>query len=476
MAILAVAAVAGIALFALRCDHNWIAATCTDPEICGSCGKTRGQALGHAWKDANCTDPKTCPVCNETEGSALGHDWLDGSCTQPQVCAVCGYDTGDAPGHTWLDATCTDPKTCGVCGLTEGQALGHDFLYATCQNPETCRVCGVTQGERAEHIWTEPTCTAPKTCLICEIMEGEPLEHDWQDATCQTPRTCRGCGRTEGSVSSHVWAKSDCEQPKTCITCGKTSGTAIGHSWVDATCVTPKTCVNCGKASGTALGHDFAPSTDGETKTCNTCGETVKIKCVALTFDDGPSGSITRKLLEGLEALDARVTFFLCGYRIDSFPSYPQLILDYGHEIGLHTDNHATLTKLDYEGIYKELAGMLGQLPDGYPVRLMRPPGGSYNSTVKQVCLDIGLSIIMWSVDTKDWQTNNVDTIVERIVKNAKNGSIILMHDLKSSSVEAALKAIEILQSMGFEFVTVSELAAIQGKPLEPGKVYNSLS
>lgn len=498
----AVTAVAGIVLFSLGCDHNWKPATCTKAETCTVCGETKASALGHKWSDATCTAPKTCTVCNITEGNALGHDWQGGSCTQGKVCALCGASSDSAPGHDWqggsctespvcavcgesygsalghdwAEATCVAPKTCRLCGVTEGQTAEHSFTPANCQAPETCKNCGITQGEPTEHNWAEATCTAPKTCLTCHQTEGEALPHDWKSATCQAPRTCNNCGLTEGDVVGHQWQKNDCEVPKTCIVCGETSGSATGHEWVEATCVTPKTCSICGKVSGVALGHNFITSADGSGKTCSICNETVKNKCVALTIDDGPSGDITKRLLEGLDARGARATFFICGYRIDTFPSYPQLIMDYGHEIGLHTDNHATLTRLDYNGIYKELADMYSQLPEGCNVHLMRPPGGAYNDTVKQVCQDLGLSVMLWSLDTKDWQTNDVDAIVQKIVNNAQNGSIILMHDLKSSSVDAALEAVDILQSMGYEFVTVSELAAIQGKPLEPGKVYTSLS
>lgn len=405
----------------------------------------------------------------------LGHDWRDADCVNPETCKVCGLTQAPALGHTWNAAACTVPATCSVCGETQGQAPGHDLLVADCVNPVRCSRCDHTEGEALGHEWNDATCDRPATCAVCALEEGEPAGHQWADATCDSPATCTVCGHTEGEKLEHNWKKATCANPRTCSLCGKTSGSALGHTWKDATCVAAKTCTTCGKTSGNALGHDFPETNNGETKTCNTCGTTVKIKCVAITFDDGPSGKITSRLLEGLEERGAKATFFICGYRIESYPKYPQKILDYGHEIGLHTYNHATLTKRDAAGIREELESMYPLLPTGYSVTLMRPPGGSYNSTVKQVCADMGLSIIMWSVDPKDWATNDVDTIVQRIVNGAFDGAIILMHDLKSSSVTAALEAIDILQAQGYEFVTVSELAAIQGRTLEDGKVYSSL-
>lgn len=433
------------------------------------------QVRGHIWQEASCIAARTCAECAETEGEPLGHDWQEATCTEAKTCARCGNTEGEPAGHVWQDATCTVAKTCADCGMTEGEPAGHCWKEATCTEAQTCTVCGEIQGEPLGHTWQEATCTSPRTCAACGVTEGEMLDHTWQAATCQAPKTCTGCGKTEGSVTDHKWKNATCSKPTTCTVCGKTSGGALGHDWKAATCTMAKTCSICGATSGDPLGHDFAETTDGKTKLCNTCGETVTIKYISITFDDGPSGNITKRLLEGLQQRGVKATFFICGYRINSFPAYPQMILDGGHEIGLHTVNHATLTKLDKDGVRRELEGMLGQLPEGYRVRLMRPPGGSYNSTVKAVCLDMGLSIVMWSVDPQDWATNDVDTIVSRILRGASEGSIILMHDLKSSSVTAALKAIDKLQALGYEFVTVSELAQIMGKTLEPGKVYYSI-
>lgn len=456
----------GVALVAAGCAQQGSATTSTQ-SFC--------QMQGHTWQDATCTAPKTCKVCAVTEGEALGHTWQEATCTEPKTCEVCAVIEGEALGHAWQDATCTEVKACEVCGTTEGAPLGHAWVDATCTEPKTCEVCAKTEGEPLGHAWLDATCTEPKTCESCGLTEGQVLDHAWQGATCQTPETCAGCGVTQGDKVDHLWKKATCSNPQTCQYCGQTSGDALGHNWVDATCTTAKTCTTCGATSGSPLGHDLDDDSGDTTKLCKTCGEWIAIRYISITFDDGPSGQITDTLLAGLEARGVRATFFICGYRIQSFRSYPQKILDGGHEIGLHTANHENLTKLDADGIRQELEGMLHLLPEGYRPTLMRPPGGSYNDTVKEVCLDLGLSIIMWSVDPKDWATNDVDLIVSRIVNGAYNGAIILMHDLKSSSVQAALAAIDKLQAQGYVFVTVSELAEIQGKTLEPGKAYYSL-
>ena len=331
------------------------------------------------------------------------------------------------------------------------------------------------RGERRGKEWPAATCAEPEICSNCSETQGEVLGHDWLAANCSQPETCSICGQTQGETTSHTWKNATCSDPKTCSVCGKTSGSALGHTWQEATCITAKTCSVCGRTSGSALGHQFQDNEDDSDKLCTICGRSVTTKYVALTFDDGPSGNLTLKLLAGLEERGVKSTFFVCGYRVKSYPDLPQIVLDYGHELALHTNTHANLTELSADEIEKELQKTIDLLPEGYHVTLMRPPGGNYNSTVKQVCKEMGLSIILWSLDTRDWATDDVDKVVNKIVNNVKDGDVILMHELKSSSIEAALKAIDILKNQGYEFVTVSQLAAIQEMQLEAGKVYTDL-
>ena len=475
IALAALLLAAGIAFAILYCDHVWLDATCTSPSTCEKCGKTQGEVLPHIYLDATCTDPETCKDCGATQGQALGHTWLDATCTESQTCSVCGETQGEPLGHNWLGATCTETDICDRCGETQGEPLGHNWLEATCNDPETCERCGETQGEKLKHKWKKATCLDPKICKLCGATKGDAKGHDWLSATCTDPETCSRCGETQGEkTNDHSWKNATCTKAKTCSVCGKTSGSALGHTWKAATCTKAKTCKTCGATSGSPLGHKFKESKDGK-KVCSVCNESVKLKYVAITFDDGPSGDITKRLLSGLKSRGAKATFFICGYRIKSYKDLPQKILDGGHEIGLHTDNHATLTKLDAAGIRKELQKVLDMIPNGYNVTLMRPPGGAFNNTVKKVCKDMGLSVIMWNVDPRDWATSSASAVTSYIVNHASHGSIILLHDLKSSSVTGALNAIDILQEQGYVFVTVSELAEIMGKTIKPGEVYYSM-
>ena len=294
------------------------------------------------------------------------------------------------------------------------------------------------------------------------------------DATCQAPKTCEKCGKTKGEPVDHSCIDATCTNPPICRYCITAQGEPLGHTWQSATCAKPESCSRCDATRGETIPHTLGASKDGKTKPCINCDANVEITYVALTFDDGPSGSVTKDLLAGLEARNANVTFFLCGYRIAQFPDYPELIASNGHEVGLHTENHSYLTQLSNDSIRNELRKELNRIPSDVNVHLMRPPGGLTNDSVESICANMGLSIIMWSLDTEDWNYDDPSDIVGSITK-ARAGDIILMHDIKSSSVEAALQAIDIMSAQGYEFVTVSELSEIMDRPLYPGKVYYSM-
>lgn len=288
------------------------------------------------------------------------------------------------------------------------------------------------------------------------------------------PQTCAKCGRTKGDPVDHSYTTASCTYPPICRYCIQAKGEPLGHDWKPATCIAPETCSRCNATQGKTGPHTLSASTDGKTKPCTVCGEHIPIKYVALTFDDGPSGDNTLNLLDGLKERNAKATFFLCGYQISYYPDFPERIANDGHEIGLHTENHRYLPNFSNDIIRSELRTELDRIPDHIPVRLMRPPGGHYNDTVQYICGNFGLSIIMWSLDTRDWDTDDPSEVVPNIIA-AQSGDIILMHDLKPSSVDAALEAIDIMQANGYEFVTISELSEIMDCPLYGGDVYHSM-
>ena len=195
-------------------------------------------------------------------------------------------------------------------------------------------------------------------------------------------------------------------------------------------------------------------------------------KYVALTFDDGPSGRFTRRLLDGLAERDAKVTFFLCGYRIVTEPQETQRIFDEGHEIGLHGYTHKNMKTMSRREIAKELADTRALLPSGCETVWMRPPGGCCSDGVRQVAEVTGLSILNWSVDPQDWATQDTAAIGRSVVDGIQDGDVVVLHDMTDSSVDAALAIIDQLQKDGFQFVTVSELARLRDVRIKPGRTY----
>lgn len=191
--------------------HTWIAATCTTPKTCSSCGETEGEALGHSWREATCIDAKTCTVCRATEGEPLGHLWDAATCEKPKTCSVCGITEGTALGHSWAAATCAKPKTCTICGKTEGKAPGHAWSLATCTEPKTCSVCGATKGIALGHNAPDLTCTNAATCIRCNVLVEAP-GHLFTQATCTKPATCTVCGETEGEALGHTTESGVCSR------------------------------------------------------------------------------------------------------------------------------------------------------------------------------------------------------------------------------------------------------------------------
>lgn len=195
-------------------------------------------------------------------------------------------------------------------------------------------------------------------------------------------------------------------------------------------------------------------------------------KYVALTFDDGPSGRFTRRLLDGLEQRQVPATFFLCGYRIKDYPQLTQRIFEEGHEICLHGYSHNNMGQMTAREVTGEIEATQALLPEGCRPVFLRPPGGICADAVLQAAREADLSLLLWSVDPKDWKVLDAPTVTAAVIDRVKSGDVILLHDMTDSSVDAALAIIDRLQAQGFTFVTVSQLASLQGYDLKPGQVY----
>lgn len=202
--------------------------------------------------------------------------------------------------------------------------------------------------------------------------------------------------------------------------------------------------------------------------------KTTTQKTIALTFDDGPS-SFTDRLLDCLEANNAKATFFMVGKEILSFPDEVKRMKALGCELGNHTYDHTDLATLSASDISSEISRVDQELVNltGQGATVVRPPYGSVNDTVKAT---VGTPMILWSIDTLDWKTQDVQATVEEVMNNVQDGSIILMHDIYSTSVDAAEILIPQLIEDGYQLVTVHELAAAHGKELNPGITYGEFT
>ena len=195
-------------------------------------------------------------------------------------------------------------------------------------------------------------------------------------------------------------------------------------------------------------------------------------KYVALTFDDGPSGKYTRALLDGLYDRGAKATFLLCGYRLKDYPDIARRILAEGHEIGCHGYSHDPMKTMSRRQIAQEILDTEALLPEGCRPVFLRPPGGLSSDAVRQVAQARGLAILHWSVDPHDWEIHNKQAIEKAVLEKVRDGDIILLHDMTTASVEAALDIVDELLKQEYEFVTVSELARLRGIRPKPGTVY----
>ncbi|MFG2606066.1 polysaccharide deacetylase family protein [Streptomyces sp. NPDC048514] len=197
-----------------------------------------------------------------------------------------------------------------------------------------------------------------------------------------------------------------------------------------------------------------------------------KAKCIALTFDAGPSEHSAR-LLDVLKEKKVPATFFLLGKRhIEKYPELVKRMAAEGHEVASHTWDHKILTEIPDRQIREELKRPDDEIErlTGRRPTLMRPPQGRTDTNVHEIAKEQGLAEVLWSVTAKDYATTDSALITERVLEQASRDGIILLHDLYDGTVPAVPGIIDALKKRGYVFVTVPQLLA-PGKA-EPGKVY----
>lgn len=191
--------------------------------------------------------------------------------------------------------------------------------------------------------------------------------------------------------------------------------------------------------------------------------------CVAITYDDGP-GAETNRLLDKLKAKNAHASFMVIAPSAEQHPELLKRMKAEGHTIGNHTKSHRQLNTLPYDQVSQEIdAGNAAiKKATGQSTRWVRPPYGATNATVDQVTRDKGVSQALWDVDTVDWKDRNSEHVCSSAVQGARAGSIVLMHDIHPTTVDAADCVIDGLRAKGLEPVSLDRLL----RTPVPGKRY----
>lgn len=195
-------------------------------------------------------------------------------------------------------------------------------------------------------------------------------------------------------------------------------------------------------------------------------------KMIALTYDDGP-GIYTEDIVKCLKENQAKATFFVLGCNIDKHKQALIAADQIGCEIGNHTYNHVMLHTLSADRIEKEINDTDKKIKKimGEKATIMRPPGGVVDDAVQQT---VGKPIIMWSIDTRDWEHRNANKTISIVMNQVQDGDIILMHDIHKATRDASMTLIPRLRREGYQLVTVSELAQYRGYAMKQGETYKN--
>lgn len=181
------------------------------------------------------------------------------------------------------------------------------------------------------------------------------------------------------------------------------------------------------------------------------------IRRIALTFDDGPHPVYTAKLLDGLAERGVKASFFITGKNAEEYPELLERMKSEGHLIGNHTYSHLQLGPENREEFKRELVRtneIIGRIT-GEETVYVRPPYGSWDRSFE---VELNMFPVLWTIDPLDWCTEDADNVARRVIAEAGDNAVILLHDEYASTVEAALQIVDALKREGYLFVTVEQL------------------
>ncbi|KUO52846.1 MAG: hypothetical protein APF76_14560 [Desulfitibacter sp. BRH_c19] len=182
-------------------------------------------------------------------------------------------------------------------------------------------------------------------------------------------------------------------------------------------------------------------------------------KNLAISFDASWGATRTDRILDILDEYEVKTTFFLVNIWLEDYPDKAKKIISRGHEIGMHSVSHPDFTKLSEEQIKKELLNNQKMIKDitSFEANLFRPPFGAYNNRLIQICSELNIYPIQWSVDSLDWKNITSGAMVERVIK-ADAGDIILFHNDGENTPDALIEILKDFKERGLQVVPISEL------------------
>lgn len=195
-------------------------------------------------------------------------------------------------------------------------------------------------------------------------------------------------------------------------------------------------------------------------------------KYIAFTFDDGPS-KYTKELLKTLELNNSTATFFMLGNKMKYNEDIVKEINESNSEVGSHTYSHKNLENLSSKEILNEInsPAILFKEITGNEIKYIRPPYGNYNDTV----ISTNYPIVLWNIDPKDWLVKDSSKVYNSVLKHACDGCIVLMHDLYPTTIEAVKMLIPKLNSMGYEVVSISDLAKYKNYQIKNSEIIRKI-
>ena len=197
---------------------------------------------------------------------------------------------------------------------------------------------------------------------------------------------------------------------------------------------------------------------------------------IALTFDDGPMPE-SMATIEALNRHGARGTFFILGKNIKGNEEVLKAMVDGGHQVAAHSWSHPNFTEVAESTVMSQLKRTVDKVEEvtGYRITMMRPPYGALHRISRRPLVELGMPAILWSIDSLDWKTRSASATVREILSKARDGAIILCHDVWATTGQAMGTVVPELIGKGFQLVTVAEMMSFRSEPLKPGWEYGFL-